>query len=95
MQNHEQKAQFLSPKIVGNQVFGWSPQTSYNKIFNETFPFPLYLIGGLKMVKVSDIQQVIDSIKPVESTKIAPEKEPKKRGRPTKASQIEKIGGAK
>lgn len=47
------------------------------------------------MVKVSDIQQVIDSIKPVESTKIAPEKEPKKRGRPTKASQIEKIGGAK
>ena len=80
-----QNLTFMLPTVVGKQQFGWSNQTTYH-IYRNDFPFPLDLIGKTKMVKVSDIQSVIDNLKPVQATSIAPAA--KRRGRPTKASQI-------
>ena len=77
---------FLLPTVVGKQQFGWSAQTVYNHIYRNDFPFPLYLIGKTKMVKVSDIQSVIDNLKPVQTFQATPTK--RRVGRPTKTSQI-------
>lgn len=77
---------FLLPTIVGKQQFGWSNQTTYNHIYRNDFPFPLYLIGKTKMVKVDDIQRVINNLKPVQTFQSTPPS--RKPGRPTKAAQI-------
>lgn len=97
MEKTQENLAFLLPTIVGKRYFGWESQTVYNQIYRQTFPFPLYLIGKTKMVKVDDIQRVIDNLKPVQT---APTTTPmRKPGRPTKASQIAvaatKNGGAK
>lgn len=77
---------FLLPTVAGKQQFGWAAQTVYTHIFRGDFPFPLYLIGRAKMMKVSYIQSVIDTLKPVQNTLEIQSK--RRLGRPTKAAQI-------
>ncbi|BCK87807.1 hypothetical protein MIZ01_1603 [Sideroxyarcus emersonii] len=70
----------VTPTEAGYAIFGQARQTTNNQLCKGSFPLPVTVISGKRIVLVDDIQKFIDearekSLKP-------------RRGRPSKASKI-------
>lgn len=71
----------LTPAEAAHAAFGWATQTARDALYKKTFPIPLVVVpSGKKMVRIEDLADFLDN-------KV---RRPVKRGRPTKAEQIER-----
>lgn len=71
----------LTPAEAAHAAFGWATQTARDALYKKTFPLPLVVLpSGKKMVRIDDLAAFLDD----------QAKRPVKRGRPTKAEQIER-----
>lgn len=69
-------------------AFGWLPSTTASYLCRGKFPIPFVQINGVKRVRVADLLNFVDGFQPVSRS---PKKKP---GRPTKAAQLARAGGA-
>jgi len=74
----------LTPVEAG-AACGWAKQTVYNKINEKNFPIPLVDFDGRKMVRTSDLIEVVQNLHATAGDAVA---KPSKVGRPTKAESI-------
>ncbi len=65
-------------------VFGWSSSTTRTYLARGKFPLPMIQIGGKKLVRVSELLDLI------ENQPLVSEIKKRKPGRPTKREQIER-----
>lgn len=86
--NEETMVSLCSPenlvvtRVVAGQAIGNKPQTTYNQIYRKCYPLPVVLVGGRKMVRVSDLLEYVANLKPIPAPP-----SPKKRGRPSNANK--------
>jgi hypothetical protein len=74
----------LTPVEAG-AACGLAKQTVYNKINEKNFPIPLVDFDGRKMVRISDLIEVVQNLHATVGDAIA---KPSKVGRPTKEESI-------
>jgi hypothetical protein len=75
----------LLTRVEAGFACGWAKQTVYNKINNEEYPIPTIEFGGRPMVRVVDLLEYIEKLRPHPTA--APVEVPRV-GRPTKAESI-------
>lgn len=89
-----QRRAFFYPLVEVGQTLGIAAQTSYNQALAGTFPIKNKKLGGRRVVALDDLADFLaGGPRPVASMPPSAEKKGvKRRGRPTKASQISKRG---
>lgn len=73
--------QLVVPAVQAGECLDLAHQTTRNKIHDGTFPLKTFVIGGKRLVKITDLAEYIERLG----------QEKPKRGRPPKAL---KLGGA-
>ncbi len=81
----------LLTRVEAGFACGWAKQTVYNKINNEEYHIPTIEFGGRPMVRVDDLFEYIEKLKPHLT---AASVEVNRVGRPTKAESVKKKVGA-
>lgn len=79
-------AMLVRPVVAGTVICMAKPSV-YNRCHLGTFPLPLVETTTGRMVRVVDIAAYLDSLTPIMPTK--DDDEPKPRGRPNKAEEVE------
>ncbi|MBA3024328.1 MAG: hypothetical protein KKG03_05545 [Gammaproteobacteria bacterium] len=75
----------LLTRVEAGFACGWAKQTVYNKIYNDEYPIPTVEFGGRPMVRVVDLLEYIENLRPHLA---AASVDARRAGRPTKAESI-------
>lgn len=73
----------ISPVEAGGAVFGWAPKTTRNRLLAGTFPFPVITLGGVRVVRLADLEMALAGASPPGPVPQPPQLK-RKPGRPRK-----------
>lgn len=54
-----QTPEVFTPAEAGARFLGWADKTSRNKLTAGTYPFPVRLVAGKKVVLLSDVEAIL------------------------------------
>lgn len=73
----------VSPVEAGAAAFGWAAKTSRNRLLAGTYPFPVVTVGGVRVVRLADVETVLAGASTSEPSPQPPQLK-RKPGRPRK-----------
>lgn len=78
----------VSPVELGAAAFGWAAKTTRNRLLAGTYPFPVVTVGGVRVVRLVDVETVLAGASTSEPAPQPPQLK-RKPGRPRKMMEVQ------